>query len=481
MYNNVYVGPALDLLMTGLRPFVERQFQTCYGDNWRTRAVQTLRKDPESQTLASDGGPHLDVYALLTLMEFHWKEVFWNTLGRDERSRVNLLHGVRNRWAHQEPFSIDDTSDALNTIERLLAAIPAPGVSKEDIAVITRYANEVAQLKVLSLSEKYPPPENGSSSSRDGGDGSGDVPPPKPNPPASATEYIVQLSGDQRVVEVWSARLLPFEPKGSYLNLRKDIRDGIHKLPENPDGVLHAICGTPQQPNEKWDVENILFYNVGTSYFAPLARRGVRFERAFSYPSPPQPLGTQNAAYHRYTTASLDEEFVYWKSSQLLARWTNVEIPRLSASSKPASIWHRMVASPMEIVARPEAPPPRFGLTVMIAAPASMGTVNTVDVLKPLIDGLVSSFQAHDGEPDEVSRRIAAELGIDRQTVASLLCRRDRALLGARQLVVLRAQGVMWQPNDHLLLAAEVRVHTHPGTQWLVSGALFEIASRFLR
>jgi len=223
------------------------------------------------------------------------------------------------------------------------------------------------------------------------------------------------------------------------------------------------------------------FYNVGTSYFAPLARRGVRFERAFSYPSPPQPLGTQNIAYHRYTTASLDEEFAYWKSSQLLARWTNIEIPRLSASSKPASIWHRMVASPMEIVARPEVPPPRFGLTVTIAAPASVGTVNTVDVLKPLIDGLVSSFQAHDGEPDEVSRRIATELGIDRQTVASLLCQRDRALLGARQLVVLRAQGVTWQPNDHLLLAAEVRVHTHPGTQWLVSGALFEIASRFPR
>jgi len=457
MYNNVYVGLALDILVTGLRPFVERQFQTCYGDSWRTRAAQTLRRDPESQRLTSDSELHLDVYALLALMKFHWKEVFWNTLGPDELSHVNLLRGVRNRWAHQEPFSIDDSLYALHTIERLLAAIPAPAES-----------NEVARLKrrVLSIPEKGPSPENG--------DG---VPPP-PNPPV---EYIVQPSRDQRVVEVWSARLLPFEPKGRYLDLRKDIRDGIHALPENPDGVLHAICGTPQQPNEKWDVENILFYNVGTSYFAPLARRGVRFERAFSYPSPPQPLGTQNIAYHRYTTASLDEEFAYWKSSQLLARWTNIEIPRLSASSKPASIWHRMVASPMEIVARPEVPPPRFGLTVMIAAPASVGTVNTVDVLKPLIDGLVSSFQAHDGEPDEVSRRTATELGIDRQTVASLLCQRDRALLGARQLVVLRAQGVTWQPNDHLLLAAEVRVHTHPGTQWLVSGALFEIASRFPR
>ncbi len=249
MYNNVYVGLALDILVTGLRPFVERQFQTCYGDSWRTRAAQTLRRDPESQRLTSDSELHLDVYALLALMKFHWKEVFWNTLGPDELSHVNLLRGVRNRWAHQEPFSIDDSLYALHTIERLLAAIPAPAES-----------NEVARLKrrVLSIPEKGPSPENGDgvppppNPPEDGVDVS---PPPPPNPPV---EYIVQPSRDQRVVEVWSACLLPFEPKGRYLDLRKDIRDGIHALPENPDGVLHAICGTPQQPNEKWDVENIL-------------------------------------------------------------------------------------------------------------------------------------------------------------------------------------------------------------------------------
>ncbi len=473
MYNTEYVGPALDFLMTGLRPFVKRQFQTCYGDDWHTRATQTLQKNPESHRLTSNYELHLDVYALLTLMKFHWNDVFWNTLGPDERSRVNLLRGVRNRWAHQEPFSNDDTYDALNTIERLLAVIPAP-----------RERNEVAQLKrrVLSIPEKGCSPEQGSFSSRDDDDeGGGVVPndvPPTTTPSNPPVEYIVQPSRDQRVVEVWSTRLLPFEPTGRYLDLRTDIRNSIRALPDNPDGVLHAICGTPQQSKENWDVENILFYNVGTSYFAPSARRGVRFERAFSYPSPPQPLGAQNVVYHRYTAASLDDEFTYWESSQVLARWTNVEVPRLGASSKPASIWHRMAASPIEIVARPEVLPSRFGLTVTITVPASVGAVNTVNVLKPLIDGLISSFQAHDGESDEVSRRVAAEIGIDPQTVASLLCRRDYALLGTRQLVVLRAQGVMWQPDDRLLLAGEVRVHTHPGTQWLVSGTLFEIAGR---
>jgi hypothetical protein len=50
-YNNRYVGPALDLLMEGLRPFVEEQFQAYYGNNWRTEITQALRQDAESRHL----------------------------------------------------------------------------------------------------------------------------------------------------------------------------------------------------------------------------------------------------------------------------------------------------------------------------------------------------------------------------------------------------------------------------------------------
>jgi hypothetical protein len=36
------------------------------------------------------------------------------------------LRDVRNRWAHQNPFSSDDTYRALDSIGRLLTAISAP-------------------------------------------------------------------------------------------------------------------------------------------------------------------------------------------------------------------------------------------------------------------------------------------------------------------------------------------------------------------
>ena len=55
-----------------------------------------------------------------------WNDVFRRTLGHAERSLVSELRDVRNKWAHQEPFSSDDADRALDSAERLLTAVSAP-------------------------------------------------------------------------------------------------------------------------------------------------------------------------------------------------------------------------------------------------------------------------------------------------------------------------------------------------------------------
>ena len=67
-----------------------------------------------------------DVAVLLRLMWEAWNDVFRKTLGQAERSLVSELRDVRNRWAHQEPFSGDDADRALDSAERLLTAVSAP-------------------------------------------------------------------------------------------------------------------------------------------------------------------------------------------------------------------------------------------------------------------------------------------------------------------------------------------------------------------
>jgi Swt1-like HEPN len=67
-----------------------------------------------------------DVAALRVVMDRKWNDVFRLVLGKSERSLVNELAAVRNRWAHQEAFSSDDAYRALDSAARLLTAISAP-------------------------------------------------------------------------------------------------------------------------------------------------------------------------------------------------------------------------------------------------------------------------------------------------------------------------------------------------------------------
>ena len=115
--NHERVGKAIDLLTKGLKPFVVRQIQTFYKDNWQ----QAIPMPPgERQTLGPNQIPHVDAQALLALMWDEWNQVFRNTLGHAERSIVSELRDVRNKWAHQKTFSTDDAYRAIDSIGRLL-------------------------------------------------------------------------------------------------------------------------------------------------------------------------------------------------------------------------------------------------------------------------------------------------------------------------------------------------------------------------
>ena len=129
--NHERVGKALDLLKTGLAPFVEREFKGKFGDAWAFEMRDALT----DTRLASNKGESInDVAALLVLMDRKWGDVFRQILGKTERSLVNELIAVRNRWAHQEPFSGDDADRALDSAERLLTAISA--IEADDVRKI---------------------------------------------------------------------------------------------------------------------------------------------------------------------------------------------------------------------------------------------------------------------------------------------------------------------------------------------------------
>ena len=124
MTNHERVGKAMDLLKEGLGPFVEREFQNAFRDKALFQAALYLGDD---RLNTNKPVTQWDVSALLKLMWETWNDVFKRrTLGFPERSLVSELRDSRNRWAHQQPFSSDDTYRVLDSGERLLKAISAP-------------------------------------------------------------------------------------------------------------------------------------------------------------------------------------------------------------------------------------------------------------------------------------------------------------------------------------------------------------------
>ncbi len=137
--NHARVGEALEILNEGLKPFVERELAATYGENWIDSVKQSLSRDPGAAKSLKSGKFHWDTQILLYILWDQWNSVFRNILGHAERSLVSELREIRNRWAHQEPFSSDDAYRALDSMNRLLSSISAPEadkIEKEKLALL---------------------------------------------------------------------------------------------------------------------------------------------------------------------------------------------------------------------------------------------------------------------------------------------------------------------------------------------------------
>lgn len=132
--NHERVGKAMELLKSGLAPFIEREFTSLYHAQAQKQAAMFLGEDR-----LNGKKPILewDASALMKVLWDAWNEIFRRILGPAERSLVQELRGWRNKWAHQEPFSSDDADRVLDSINRLLNAVSA-----------TAQADEVSKMKM---------------------------------------------------------------------------------------------------------------------------------------------------------------------------------------------------------------------------------------------------------------------------------------------------------------------------------------------
>jgi predicted AAA+ superfamily ATPase len=123
--NHERVGKALDLVKDGVAPFLERELKSEYQQRWFDEVKTTL--SPQQLAFAgTEKTPQWEIATVLAVMWNQWNAVFRKTLGQSERTLVSELRDVRNKWAHQQPFTSDDAYRALDSAARLLTAVSAP-------------------------------------------------------------------------------------------------------------------------------------------------------------------------------------------------------------------------------------------------------------------------------------------------------------------------------------------------------------------
>lgn len=124
--NRQYIFDALELLPDALKPFVETRLGGAISGHWQSEVKSRM-----DGLRVSNGELEWDLPGLLKAMMSFWGDAFKAVLGPTERAYVSEILEVRNRFAHDNPFSYDDTERALDTIKRLLEAVSAGEVAEK--------------------------------------------------------------------------------------------------------------------------------------------------------------------------------------------------------------------------------------------------------------------------------------------------------------------------------------------------------------
>lgn len=272
------------------------------------------------------------------------------------------------------------------------------------------------------------------------------------------------VAGTQHSVEAWSTRRLPFEPKGWLVDLRSALRIALKALDRSP--TLSAVYSSGVE--RFCDVENVLFYNVGAAAFTGIGARAVRFERCWSAPSAsPQRLDGPATHHHRYEVGASVWQWQHWIAARPLASWAGVPLVRPSTAA--GWWWSMRTAGTTTLLS--SATGPHLGLSVRIGGSSGAGLFN---LMKTLLDGVVSAFHVHDGSHGvELAERLAGTVRGDPGRILTALVDERWDLLGRRVLVRPYRNGVQWNPADERLVA--VAIESDPELASSISGELFEV------
>lgn len=161
--NYVHIHKGFRTLLEVMAPYMAREFQISFGEEWWKVAVMDVLYEDQRRDLPVTGEwatlvDSLDIQQCLRLFDLKWNDVFRKKLSIDHRTWAKELMGVRNRLAHLggEDFSDDDTWRALDTMSRLCDQIDSE--SAEEIRTLLRTLRYGSAAGSTAITQNAPAP-----------------------------------------------------------------------------------------------------------------------------------------------------------------------------------------------------------------------------------------------------------------------------------------------------------------------------------
>jgi hypothetical protein len=256
-----------------------------------------------------------------------------------------------------------------------------------------------------------------------------------------------------------SEERLNLEPKDWRKDFKSELTNAIKAL--SPNGkYLKARLLTREK--DFFDVENILFYNLGTANFKKLDSKGIWFslEREES---------CHNKKYvHEYCLIDLFPE----PSGDIIAEWSNIIIEKPTTSKKPLDYWLPIKQS-TNFKTYFTNYCGEFGLNIEIGTPKNE-VINIINIQKPLLDGLISVFHKATNVSKEAIEYMATKTNHSIEEIQCIINNNKVTVLPQRDIIQKYREGIKWNPQDEKCTDVRIIIRETDDKNYKISGYMFK-------
>ena len=290
-----------------------------------------------------------------------------------------------------------------------------------------------------------------------------------------ADHDIFHVIGSDREVTVLARKRYPFEPKELWQKeYRRMLQTALSFLSAGKDEIIWAAYGALEDNFYEYDLENVLFYNIGTGWFRQSSVNGFYFTGL----SPEEILRMQEENgilrdfSHAFTYRFQQTERSLPRSKgDLLAAWAPIPIFPVTTNCHPLDYWKWVKENLSSFkVAQGQYQGP-FSVHLVLDTP-KISDINTTSLAKCLLDGLICAF--HSAADTMCLSNFCGQINCPVHWLENV----QTAPLGKREYIrPYRGNSFIWNPADGKCKECSLQVR-YNCNQWRLEGLIATLENK---